>query len=78
MSDVLAPGWSVLITIALIYFCIKMFNVTRRRIQRESEHNEYLGSGFGVSRNGYDVNQDWTDRPDDQEEQDDDAGEGFI
>ena len=78
MSDVLAPGWSVLITIALIYFCIKMFNVTRRRIQRESEHNEYLGSGFGVSRNGYDVNQDWTDRPDDQGEQDDDAGEGFI
>jgi RsiW-degrading membrane proteinase PrsW (M82 family) len=68
--------WSVLLTLVLIAFCIWMFKKTRRRIDEEAADNEYIGSGRDISRHGYDVNEDWTDRPEDQDNEDE--GEGFI
>ena len=57
---------SLLITICLIGFCIWLFKFTTDRIKKESAENEYIGSGHDIRRNGYDINRDWTDRPDDQ------------
>lgn len=57
---------SFIITLILIAFCIWLFNFTRKRILKEAQENEYIGSGNDIRRNGYDINQDWTDRPEDQ------------
>ena len=58
--------WSFLITLALIAFCFWLFKKTRARILKAAAENEYVGSGRAIRSNGYDVNHDWTDRPDDQ------------
>lgn len=57
---------SVIVTIILIFFCFKLFSFTRKRILSEAGKNEYYGSGDSVSHNGYDIKDDWTDRPDEQ------------
>ena len=57
---------SLLVTICLIGFCIWLFKFTTDRIKQEAADNEYIGSGKDIRRNGYDIRQDWTDRPDDQ------------
>lgn len=40
-SSELSPAYSGLITIALIFFCIRLFKSTRQRIQEEAERNTY-------------------------------------
>ena len=57
---------SLLITLVLIAFCFWLFKKTRARILKAAAENEYVGSGISVRENGYDVNHDWTGRPDDQ------------
>jgi Predicted membrane protein len=57
---------SLVITLALIWFCIRLFKRTRARVLKEAAENEYVGSGDSVRSHGYDVNQDWTDKPDEQ------------
>lgn len=62
----LSGALSLAITALLIFFCFKLFSFTRKRILQEAQENEYVGSGDIVRKNGYDINQDWTDRPEDQ------------
>lgn len=57
---------SFLITLVLIAFCFWLFKKTRARILKAAAENEYVGSGPAIRSNGYDVNRDWSDRPDDQ------------
>ena len=57
---------SFVITLLLIAFCFWLFRNTRRRILDEAANNEYIGSGPSVRSNGYDINRDWTGRPDNQ------------
>ena len=57
---------SLLITLVLIAFCFWLFKNTRARILKAAAENEYVGSGTSVRENGYDINHDWTGRPDDQ------------
>lgn len=38
-SSSIAPAWSGLITVALIYFCLRLFRFTRKRILDEAERN---------------------------------------
>ncbi len=57
---------SLLITLVLIAFCFWLFKKTRRRILDEAANNEYVGSSRSIRSHGYDVNHDWSDRPEDQ------------
>ncbi len=57
---------SFIITLGLIAFCFILFKKTRARILKEAESNEYVGSGVSIRNHGYDVNHDWTDKPEDQ------------
>ena len=62
----LSEALSLLITLALIAFCFWLFKNTRARILKAAAENEYVGSARSVTANGYDINHDWTDRPEDQ------------
>lgn len=57
---------SFIITIGLIYFCFRLFKFTRNRVLEQARNNEYVGSADSVRNHGYDVNRDWTDKPDEQ------------
>ena len=57
---------SFLITLVLIAFCFWLFKKTRARILKAAAENEYVGSGPAIRSNGYDVNRDWSDRPENQ------------
>ena len=58
---------SFLITLVLIAFCFWLFKRTRAMILKEAAENEYVGSGTSIRTNGYDINHDWSDNPEDQE-----------
>lgn len=58
---------SFVITLLLIVFCIWLFKRTRARILSEAAQNEYIGSGASIRANGYDIEHDWTDHPEDQD-----------
>ena len=58
---------SFLITLVLIAFCFWLFKRTRAMILKEAAENEYVGSGTSIWTNGYDINHDWSDNPEDQE-----------
>lgn len=57
---------SFAITLVLIAFCFWLFKKTRARILKAAAENEYVGSGSSVRTNGYDINHDWSGRPEDQ------------
>lgn len=57
---------TLLVFALLVFFCVKLFGYTRRKILSEAKSNEYYGSPDKVERNGYDVNRDWTDKPEEQ------------
>lgn len=58
---------SFAITLVLIAFCFWLFKKTRQRILQEAAENEYVGSGTSIRSNGYDINHDWSGRPEDQD-----------
>ena len=62
----LSEAWSFLITLVLIAFCFWLFKKSRAKIRKAAAENEYVGSGAAIRSNGYDVNHDWSDRPEDQ------------
>ena len=57
---------SFLITLILIGFCLWLFKKVRRIILDEAASNEYVGPGPVVRTNGYDINHDWSNNPEDQ------------
>lgn len=71
----LTPAIAGFASIVLIVFCLILFRKTRRRILSESRQNErppfktaseYFDPDENVRTHGYDINRDWTDRPEDQ------------
>ena len=62
----MSEGLSFLLTLVLIAFCFWLFKQTRKRILEEAAANEYVGPAPTVRNNGYDINHDWSGKPEDQ------------